>query len=104
MARKPTKTADEIYDDNAEASRAKGVVRKGTRAPPAGNVKVTHKRKGLGMAILDKAQLMYLTTTGLVGEFMIYDYFSDPWQPHLMWAYGICTIVVALPAFLRKRE
>lgn len=98
------KSTDEIYDDNAEASRTKGVVRKGTRSPPKGKVTVTHKRKGLGLSLLDKAQLMYLTMTGITGEFMIYHHLSDPWQPHAMWAYGIATIVVALPAFLHKRE
>lgn len=99
------KTADQMYDENAEASRANGIRRKGEKKPPPpGKVKVTHTRKGFGLSILDKAQLMYFTMTGVVGEFMIYDNLSDPWQPHAMWAFGITTIVVALPAFFHKRE
>src|SRR5690606_4316961 len=66
------KTTDEVYDDNSEASRAKGVRPKGSRPPPQGKVTVVHKRKGLGLAIMDKAQLGYIATAGVVGMYEIY--------------------------------
>lgn len=101
-----TKSTDDIYDDNAEASRKKGVVRKGTpRPPPAGKVKVTHNRKGLGLAILDKVQVAYITLTGSVGMFQIYTGVSDPTiQAHAMWAFGIATVTALLASLIRKRE
>lgn len=101
--RKP-QSADDIYDTNAEASPVVGVIPKNKKPPPKSKVTVVHKRKGLGLALLSKAQLMYFSVTGLIGEYLIYQNVSDPWQPHLMWVFGIVTAVVALPAFFHKRE
>lgn len=106
MTRKPVKSTDEIYDDNSEASRSQGIRPKGSRPPPkGGKVTVVHKRKGLGLAIMDKAQLMYIAVAGAVGMYEIYDFIPDPtWQAHAMWAFGLCTLVATLPCFFRKRE
>ena len=100
-----TRSTEDEYDYNAEASRAHGVRRKGEKKPPPpGKVKVTHTRKGMGLELLDKAQLMYLSTVGIVGEFMLFDSLSDPYRAHAMWSFGIATIVSSLACFLRKRE
>lgn len=101
------KTVDQTFDDNSEACRAHGVRPKGSRPPPAkaGKVTVVHKRKGLGLALMDKAQLMYIAIAGAAGMYEIYASIADPtWQAHAMWAFGIATAVAALPCFLRKRE
>jgi len=98
------KTIDEIFEENAEASPKKGVQQKGTAPPPRGKVKVTYQSKGLALNLLDKVQLMYITTAGVVGEYLIFVEFTDPWRAHAMWAFGIATAVSSLSCFLRKRE
>lgn len=103
MTRK-TKPVDEVYDENSEASRAKGVRRKGEKPPPAGKVTVTHKRKGFGLSLMHKAQLMYITASGILGEYMIFAELAEPYRAHAMWAFGIATIVATLPCLFHKRE
>lgn len=99
------RTDTDVYDDNAEASRANGVRRRGEKKPPpSGKVTVTHKRKGMGLELLDKAQLMYISITGIAGEFMLFDSLADPYRAHAMWAFGIATVVASLACFFRKRE
>lgn len=99
------KSTDQIYDDNAEASRAHGLRPKGTaKPPPKGKVVVQHKREGLGLSMLAKTQLLYISTTAVIGEFMIYDTLIEPYRAHAMWAFGLATIVALVPCFLRKRE
>ncbi|QDP51683.1 MAG: hypothetical protein Tp1100MES1331091_51 [Prokaryotic dsDNA virus sp.] len=99
------KSIDETYDGNSEASRAHGVRPKGSKKPPPnGKVTVVHKRKGLGLSLLDKAQLMYMTAAGIFGEYMIFTELAEPYRAHAMWAFGIATIVCAIPCFFRKRE
>jgi len=104
MATKKQST-DQIYDDNSEASRAHGRRPKGSKPPPGpAKITVVKKGKGFGLGLLDKAQLMYMTATGLLGEYMIYDSLVEPYRAHAMWAFGIATIVCAIPCFFRKRE
>lgn len=102
-----SKSADEIYDNNAEASRRNGIRRKGSGPPPSakGKVTVTHKQQGKGMAMLSKYQLAVLVTDTVAGMAFIYFNVSDPtYQAHLMWSFGLAHTVAMVPAFLFKRE
>lgn len=100
------KTADEIYDDNSEASRRHGVRPKGTSSPPSpGKVKVTHKREGMGISMLSKYQLAVLVTDTVAGMSFIYANVQDPtYQAHMMWAFGLAHVIAMVPVFFNKRE
>lgn len=102
---KKTQTDQDVFDRNSEGSRAYGKRPRG-QSPPKDKDKVTvvHKRMGLGMSLIDKAQLMYLTAAGIFGEYMIFTELAEPFRAHAMWAFGIATIVCTLPCFFRKRE
>ena len=104
MSTKKVKSTDDIFDENAEVSRAYGVRPKGAKPPPSGKVKVTHTRKGLGLTLMHKAQLMYITAAGVFGEFYIFTELAEPYRAHAMWAFGIATMVAAIPCFFHKRE
>ena len=103
-----TRSTDDIYDDNSEASRAKGYRPKGTQprsAPPvkAGKIKVINTRPKLGLSMLAKYQLLVLTTNTFAGLFFIADFVADPsLQAHMMWAYGIANVVAMVPCFFKR--
>ena len=100
-----TRNVDDIYEENAEASPKKGVVRKGQKPPPKGKVTVTHKSTGFALPLLVKYRLVHQTATTVVGLVMIHEYVIDPTlQAHAMWAYGISSAIAMVDAFLRKRE
>lgn len=107
MPSKTTKSTDEIFDDNAEASRANGVRRKGSpRTPPPGKAKVqvTHKRT-LGLAMLVKYQLMVMAANTVSGLVFVSMYVDDPtYKAHAMWAYGIANAIAMVPSLIRKLE
>lgn len=99
------RNTDDIYDDNSEASRAKGVRPKGSqpRSPPAGKVKVVRTKSKSGIHMLAKYQLTVLTVNTVAGLALISDYVVDPsMQAHMMWAYGIANIVAMVPSFIKQ--
>lgn len=104
MSTKKTKSTDDIFDENSEVSRAHGVRPKGSKPPPQGKVKVAHTRKGFGLGLMAKAQLMYITVAGIFGEYYIFTELAEPYRAHAMWAFGIATVVAVLPCFFHKRE
>jgi hypothetical protein len=98
---------DDIYDNNSEASRAKGVRPKGSQSrspPPAGKVKVVPiAKKKIGISALAKYQLTVLTVNTVAGLALISDFVVDPsMQAHMMWAYGIANGIAMVPSFLKQ--
>lgn len=102
-----TKSTDEIYDDNAEASRRHGVRRKGTAPPPKqqGKVQVTHTKRSVGLSMLVKYQLMAMSSNTIAGLVFVHMYVDDPtYKAHAMWAYGIANLIAMVPSLIRKLE
>lgn len=101
------KSADEIYDDNSEAARGRGVRPKSAKPPPnkGGKVTVTHKKVGNAMHLLSKYQLAVIVANTVAGLCFIWAGFDDPAiRAHAMWAYGIANGIAAVPCFFNKRE
>jgi len=102
-----TRSTDDIYDDNSEASRAKGYRPKGTqpRSKPVtpAKVKVINIKPKLGLSMLAKYQLLVLSTNTFAGLFFIADFVADPsMQAHMMWAYGIANVIAMVPCFIKR--
>lgn len=104
MSNKKPQSTEDVFDANAEGSRANGYRPKGRKPPPQGKVVVQHKRAGLGLRLLDKIQLAFISMVSVGAEFMIYDSLVEPYRAHAMWAFGLLALVAAVPCFLRKRE